>query len=257
MADIKTSIRRVLQGFDVDVLRHSNVEVLRDKARSAQDVAFMREMPDAQLRAVLDFLPDLRQDLFVLCETGFKHGGTFVEFGATNGKTLSNTWLLEKKFGWTGILAEPAKVWHKALAAERPAAAIELDCVWTRTGDVLDFSEVGEEAELSTVSAFRDNDYHATRRKGSNTYKVRTVSFNDMLERHNAPARMDYLSIDTEGSEFDILCALDFDRYRFSIITCEHNFGVNRQKIHDLLEGKGYRRKCEAISQFDDWYVLD
>ena len=47
----------------------------------------------------------LKQDIFVLLETGFKRNGFFVEFGATNGIDLSNTYLLEKRFGWNGILA--------------------------------------------------------------------------------------------------------------------------------------------------------
>ena len=57
----------------------------------------------------------LKQDIFVLLETGFKRDGYFVEFGATNGVDLSNSWLLEKAFGWTGILAEPARIWHDDL----------------------------------------------------------------------------------------------------------------------------------------------
>ena len=50
-----------------------------------------------------------RQDLFVLSELEFKRDGFFVEFGATNGINGSNSFILEKNFGWKGILAEPAK----------------------------------------------------------------------------------------------------------------------------------------------------
>jgi hypothetical protein len=84
---------------------------------------------------------------------------------------------------------------------------------------------------------------------------VPTVTLNDMLEEHGAPAVIDYASIDTEGSEFDILSALDFDRWSFRVMTIEHNFAPQREDIHKLLTEKGYRRVLEAISRFDDWYV--
>ena len=59
------------------------------------------------------------QDIFVLFSLSWKRNGYFVEFGATNGVDLSNTYLLEKNFNWNGILAEPAKVWHKDLVSNR------------------------------------------------------------------------------------------------------------------------------------------
>ena len=51
----------------------------------------------------------LFQDLFALFALNLKKNGVLVEFGATNGVNLSNTVLLERQFGWTGILAEPAR----------------------------------------------------------------------------------------------------------------------------------------------------
>lgn len=48
-----------------------------------------------------------------------KKEGTFIEFGACDGITLSNTLYLEKKLNWTGILAEPAKKWAKDLKKNR------------------------------------------------------------------------------------------------------------------------------------------
>ena len=255
---IKSGLRRTLKAFDLQILKHRDFAEMSAHAGAADDLAFIKALPDKDLRPALDLLAlsqaQLRQDIFVLSETGFKRDGFFVEFGATDGKTLSNTWLLEKHFGWTGILAEPARVWRDKLAAER-SAKIEFDCVWARTGEELEFVETSW-AELSTVAEFSDHDHHARSRKSGKHYSVKTVSLNDLLERHDAPARMDYLSIDTEGSELDILSALDFDRYRFSIITCEHNFTPNRERIHALLTGKGYVRKFEDVSKFDDWYVL-
>lgn len=193
------------------------------------------------------------QDIFVLLETGFKQNGYFVEFGATNGVDLSNTYLLEKAFGWSGILAEPATVWHTDLAANR-SAKIEFDCVWKNTGESLEFNMV-DEAELSTLATFNNSDGRSRKRRQGATFTVKTVSLNDLLKRHDAPRHIDYLSIDTEGSELEILQNFDFAAHSFSVITCEHNYTKDRERIYKLLTAKGYERKLTRLSQCDDWYV--
>lgn len=195
------------------------------------------------------------QDLFALYSLSWKRGGYFVEFGATNGVDLSNTYLLEKDFGWNGILAEPAKVWHADLVINR-SAAIDFDCVWQETGQTLPFAVV-ESAEFSTLGAFSEADAHKKTRKSADWQTVNTVSLNDLLERYGAPAVIDYLSIDTEGSELEILNAFDFGRHTFSVITCEHNFSSQRKDIHDLLVRNGYARVFDGLSRWDDWYVHD
>ena len=57
----------------------------------------------------------LAQDIFVVANTTHKKNNFFVEFGATDGITISNTYLLEKELNWKGILIEPASIWHKNL----------------------------------------------------------------------------------------------------------------------------------------------
>jgi len=196
----------------------------------------------------------LNQDMFVLVELGFKRDGYFVEFGATNGLDLSNTHLLEKEFGWTGILAEPARVWQEALIANR-TCKINFDCVWSKSHEEIEFNEVSA-AELSTIDTFSGSDMHKQARESGNKYKVYTVSLLDLLKKYKAPKEIDYLSIDTEGSEFEILSAFDFDAYKIRVITCEHNFTPMREQIYELLTSKGYTRKYPEFSRFDDWYVL-
>lgn len=195
----------------------------------------------------------LKQDMFVLDELGYKRDGYFVEFGATNGVDLSNTYLLEKEMGWTGILAEPAKVWSEALANNRNCH-VTFDCVWSESGKTLEFNEVVA-AELSTVDEFSGVDEHASTRANGTRYTVNTISLLDLLEKYGAPKVIDYLSIDTEGSEYEILSAFDFDKYQFKVITCEHNYTPMREKLFDLLSSKGYTRKYTEYSRFDDWYV--
>lgn len=193
------------------------------------------------------------QDLFALYSLNWKRGGYFVDFGATNGVDLSNTYLLEKDFGWNGILAEPAKIWHEDLVNNR-SAAIDFDCVWKESGLSLPFAVV-ESAEFSTLAAFSETGAHKKTRKSATWQTVSTVSLNDLLARHGAPAMIDYLSIDTEGSELEILKAFDFSRHTFSVITCEHNYSNQRNDIYDLLVRNGYVRVFDGLSRWDDWYV--
>lgn len=197
----------------------------------------------------------LRQDLFVLSELNFKRNGYFVEFGATDGVGLSNTYLLESEYNWSGILAEPALRWHEALSRNR-VARIDTRCVWKKTGESLVFNETLY-PELSTIDSHSSGDFHAGSREDGKKYRVQTVSLIDLLREHNAPAEIDYLSIDTEGSEFDILEVFDFKEYRFKVVTCEHNYSPMRDRLNALFSKNGYKKKYESVSQFDDWWVLD
>jgi FkbM family methyltransferase len=195
----------------------------------------------------------LGQDLWVLEQLGWKRGGYFVEFGATDGVLLSNSWLLEKHFGWEGICAEPNPKLFERLQQNR-SCTLSPACVYRSSGERMRFvlaDAYGGLAELGT------EDQHGAKREAyaaaDEVIEVTTTSLMDLLEQLGAPPLIDYLSIDTEGSELAILEGLDWDRYRFRCITVEHNFTAQRQGLQALLEARGYRRK-EA--QWDDWYVL-
>ena len=192
------------------------------------------------------------QDLFVLWTLGMKRGGYFVEFGAGDGAILSNTLLLEERFEWSGILAEPLPDFHASLRMTR-RAALEPSCVWGRSGEMLQFVNRGY---LSTIAAYRDLDRHAAHRHGSPMSDVETISLVDLLRKHGAPATIDFLSIDTEGSEFEILSAFPFNaEFEILSIACEHNFTETRELVAELLERQGYRKVGVEISGHDDWFV--
>lgn len=196
----------------------------------------------------------IRQDLFVLSILDFKTQGFFVEFGAADGIQFSNTHLLAKRFGWKGILAEPAVVWQKALTKNRPESIVTDLCIWSESGVKLQFSE-SDTPELSTVTSHMADDFHAESRKSKKNYLVESVTLVELLNKYDAPKKIDYLSIDTEGTELQILKAFDFKKYTISIITCEHNFSEKRELIRELLESNGFKRVLETHSQFDDWYI--
>ena len=248
-------LNKFLDVFNVQIIKKTFLEkLLRNQLTDLEMLKKIEKNQRSNFIENLDFSKSqLRQDLFVLCELEFKENGFFVDFGATNGFDISNSYLLETKFNWKGILAEPAKKWHSELIKNRKVN-IDKSCVWSVTGEELPFNEVND-AKLSTVDQFSSADQHKELRKSGSQYIVNTISLNDLLIKYNAPKLIDYLSIDTEGSEFEILKNFDFNNYKFKVITCEHNFNKNRDKIYNLLTKNGYKRKFTKISKFEDWYV--
>src|SRR5205809_2217004 len=121
---------------------------------SDEEAVFVRKL-------VNDIAPDV--PLWVLHETGGKTAGFFVEFGAADGVSLSNTYLLERSYAWRGIVAEPNPVWHAALKRNR-TAAIDLRCVFTTTGARVKFAATNS-AVLGTIAEFASCDGHAQSRR--------------------------------------------------------------------------------------------
>lgn len=195
----------------------------------------------------------LGQDLWVLERTGYKRNGFFVEFGAGDGVFLSNTYLLEKEFGWQGICAEPNPKFLDQLRRNRNCIVTDA-CIAAETGKRVDFVMAGEFGGMLQHAA---GDSHGEKRLAykdlGRVIQVTTVSLDDFLRNNNAPCEIDYLSIDTEGSEFEILSTFPFHKWRIHLLTVEHNYMENRGEIRALLESHGYG---SIEVQWDDWYFL-
>ena len=196
----------------------------------------------------------LFQDLWVLFELGNKKNGYFVEFGATDGEALSNSYMLEKVNDWNGICLEPNPSYHTALKSNR-ACYIDHRCVYKNSGEKIDLmcTENGIYSRIKTINPL-DGHEHSNRQKFS-IVAVKTVTLNDALDHYKAPDEIDYVSIDTEGSEYEILKAFDFSKRRVNLFTIEHNFTTLRADIHSLMKSKGYIRRFPELSRFDDWYM--
>lgn len=195
----------------------------------------------------------LGQDLWVLIGTSFKKDGTFMEIGAADGKTFSNTYLLEKEFGWKGVVVEPARIWHQELQNNRDCL-IDVRCCSSESEVEVDFIETPS-AMLSTIAQYKNSDTHSHERKKGLLYKVKTVSLNDLFEQYFPKGQVDYLSIDTEGNEEDILRNLDFTRFSFKFASIENAFDKQKsERIHELLIRNGYKQVLQDVSEFDDYY---
>ena len=208
---------------------------------------------------ILTYLPFVQavdyQDLWVLCESGFKRGGFFVEIGAADGISGSTTYLLEKHFGWRGILAEPNPVHFERIAQLRSSPLCP-KAVHSSSGETVEFWQVPGHPGLSSLAAYALDDMHAAAREQAHvSMMVQTTSLNDLLASYGAPQVIDYVNIDTEGSEYDILAAFDFDRYHVRLLTVEHNYSASERRITELLRERGYRRVFPVLSRADAWFL--
>ena len=262
MLSIRTLVPDLLRLFDYDIRRSQRMKQLEaqsDFGIRLQLFGTAGAVKDCTIheasRIVKQSKSQLGQDVFAIALKGVNEPGFFVEFGASDGINLSNSYMLEKEFGWNGILCEPGVVWHEHLEANRKVA-IDKRCVFSQSGKTVIFSETSM-GELSTIQDFLRVDGHRRIRKVSSTYSVSTVSLFDLLQEHQAPKYIDFLSIDTEGSEYAILETFDFDMYSFGLICVEHNYTDSRARLRNLLESKGYKNVLKEQSQFDDWYLSE
>jgi FkbM family methyltransferase len=257
------TIQRYLQKHGIRLIRNQEHLDLLTNLRLAQTRlkwVDTDEFPEigAYIRSQVklnNMVSQLQQDFvaqFIHSLTSDKPG-YFVEFGASDGIVFSNTFVLEKEYFWTGILAEPARIWKNDLEKNRQCQ-IDLRCVWHESGDQIEFKETLS-AEYSTINHFSNSDLHRDNRLSGKRYSVETISLKDLLDSHGAPSTISYLSIDTEGSEFRILEHFNFSDYIFNFISVEHNYGINRNIMKSLLEANGYSQILQKYSEFDDWFV--
>lgn len=196
------------------------------------------------------------QDVFAAVSNKFKPG-FFVEFGATNGVDGSNTFLLEKLYNWTGVLAEPNPACYEELSKNRKCD-ISKWCIHTESNESVPFV-VANDPDLSTLQGYGEDDEHANKRQNGLVINVRTVTLYEFLKLMETPKNIEYLSVDTEGSEYDILKKFfqeNKNEYTFNAVTIEHNFNESkRDKIYSLMTGNGYRRIFTEFSRWDDFYL--
>ena len=207
-----------------------------------------------------DFKSQLFQDMFASFIVRDNFDKTFLEFGATNGIDLSNSFTLEKDLSWTGALAEPDINWTDSLKKNRPNSNILTKCIWKSSGEKLNFfsSDVGV---LSSLEEFRYSDKNTLpgnthkRNKNGKNYKVDTISLNKVIEDEFNDKSPSYISVDTEGSEFEILNSFNFSKYQPAVFTVEHNFTDLQKKIDELMFKNDYLRIFNNLTFFDAWYI--
>lgn len=199
------------------------------------------------------------QDLYVYYVFG--ENGYFVDIGAHDGKDESNTYALEKA-GWKGLCVEPSPVHQEALLEHR-SCIIDNSLVYGEKTKkryfIHNYDEQHEEfkqykedmeAEGRKVVNFHaflggggivdhlDEDYK--NRLEGEYVELETTTLLDILKKHDAPKVIEFLDIDIEGAEFEVIKNFPFDEYEFKIICIEVR-PQTRESITKHLIANGYR----------------
>lgn len=178
----------------------------------------------------------------------FKRKGFFLDLAAADGVTHNNTYALEKLFGWRGICVEPNPTFVQKLKKTRNCI-IDSSVISDNHEKVsfrIDNGQLG-----GIVAEDTDNNTRLRDEQLSNAeiITLNSVILTELLDRYNAPAIIDYFSLDVEGSEERVIQSLDLEKYQFRCITIERP----TPKVNEILLDSGYI--FVKNHQFDSFYV--
>ena len=194
----------------------------------------------------------LNQDLEVLKLYNNKSNGFFVDIGASDGIELSNTYLLETMYNWKGICVEPIPMKFYSLCRNRLHSRCYRDTVYSESDKQITIDSCNSATLLSDISD-NVNDHKDAVNQPNTQITVNTITLTYLLDVTNSPTFIEYLSLDTEGSELEILKSVDFQKYTFGAIDVEHNYvEPRRTEIRNLLTANNYHYVRE--NKFDDHY---
>jgi FkbM family methyltransferase len=234
-----------------DVLRRPSIKYCIENellpsllARTPSDV--VREMfnlPPSEHKT------QLNQDVFALLMNKFR-AGFFLEIGANDGFTLSNTIYLEENFGWKGILVEANKKYMTSLG-ERKNSVVVNKAVSSKKGRE-EFIDAGLYGGLKASL----DSMHYRHTKDAECITVDCMSLQEVLDMADAPQQIDFISIDVEGGEVPIVEQMVSVKQRFGCGCIEYNDRMDDYKrIVALLESSGYKTVWENQTQQDLFFI--
>lgn len=194
------------------------------------------------------YVAQFEQDKYV--HTKFfpnKRNGVFFDIGAADGVFFSNSYFFEKYLGWTGVCVEPVPSVFKLLRSARKCICIN-GCIWDKA-IMADFMKItfpdgsgnGYSGLVPTYDPRQmkivEDEYVKKANCKIEYIKVPCYVFNDVCKKNNI-FHIDYLSMDTEGSELDILKSINFDLIDIDVIDVENNH--SETNIRDFLKTKGF-----------------
>lgn len=184
-----------------------------------------------------------------------KKKGFFIDIGAHDGKTLSNSLFFEESNNWNGICIEPNPTVFAKLNSFRKSTNLNV-CIGN-SNKTIKFTQIEGYAEMLSGISESYDERHIQRidrdiaSKGGkrNEIDVEMITINSIESLKNQ--HVDFISIDTEGNEFDIVSSMDFSSLDVEAIVIENNYKDTR--IADFLAGFDYVLFFKL--DFDDVYV--
>ena len=158
------------------------------------------------------FYHDLYNDLFyknIIFPN--KKNGYFAEIGVLDGMIMSQSYLFEKVLNWKGIVVEPNPVWKDALFSYRECN-ISTNAVSSTNG-----TAVFECREIEAFSGLKSSINESRTSDIVGEFNVETITLVSLLDKFNAPDVIDWISIDTEGAELDILNKFFSENIKYKI----------------------------------------
>ena len=190
--------------------------------------------------------PNFEECRLLLEAFGFTREGFFIEVGANHPQRNSLTYLLER-LGWSGILVDPLTACYEKLVKARPRSrSFRCACVGPNKVGTLTLHAPDPSSVAATVEKNVDDfDMHY-----AFTETCDAVTLDSLVEQVK-PARIDFLSIDTEGTEMDVLLGFDLARHRPRLILIEDK--LYSLAKHRYLNQQGYRLLKRTM--LNNWYV--
>jgi len=181
--------------------------------------------------------------------------GFFIEAGSYDGITESNTKRFEE-LGWNGLCVEPCDIFYEKCKINRSCLTLNV-VLYDKDDEEIIFVD-GTNVNRPCHSGIKGTLSSSLKSEYTGTSMVKKTKMLGTILRENFPDLkvIDFLSLDTEGSEYNILKDFPFDDYRFKIVCVEHNFvEETRRNLFELFHSKGYQLHIPLIERYDDWYV--
>lgn len=191
---------------------------------------------------------------------GFKNG-VFVDVGAHDGKTMSNTLYFEEQNGWTGINIEPLEEPYKQLLINRPNC-INIQCAICETDGEEEFTSCSGYTEMLSGLTRLYDERHMFRIQFENEEfggeislaSTKTMRLDTIFSEHNV-TRIHYLTIDVEGAEFEAIKSINFDEVMIDVISFEDNYGDSSIPIGEYILSKGFKQISNERHKLDIFMI--